>query len=223
MDLARFPLFSGLTPADAAALELHCSMVRLPAGSQIFDEGDPARSIYLVHKGMVKIYKLNPRGQEQILAVVPPGQTFAEAAVFMGGKYPASTQCLEDSELISVEREALLRLMKNDPEVALRMMAGMAMKLRRLVSLVEDLTLRDARARLARYLASLVDIPSGACVVKMPTQQNVLARLLGLTSETLSRTLKTLREEGVLGAHKGRQLEVLDVAALRAAGGSEEE
>ncbi|MBX3171154.1 MAG: Crp/Fnr family transcriptional regulator [Candidatus Eremiobacteraeota bacterium] len=216
-DLRSFPLFSGLSPTDAERLQHFSQVLHFPAGGTIFDEAQPARALYLVQSGQVKIYKINPRGLEQILAVIPAGQTFAEAAVFMGGKYPASAQCLEDSRVVSVERQALLQLMGQDPELALRMMAGMALKLRRLVSLVEDLTLHDARGRLARYLAALAE---GNCVT-LPTQQNVLARLLGLTSETLSRTFKTLRDEGILGPLQGRRMEILDRPGLLQAGDQE--
>lgn len=218
VDIRSYPLFSGLTPADAEALGHRCQVLRFGAGSSVFDEGQPARTFYLVQSGLVKIFKLNPKGQEQILAVLSKGNTFAEAAVFMGGRYPASCQCLEDSELISVERDAILNVLSHDPELALRMMAGMALKLRRLVSMVEDLTLRDARGRLARYLTGLKG-ENGT--LRLPTQQTVLARLLGLTGETLSRTFKALRDEGILGPPKGRQVQVLDPNGLRLAAGEE--
>lgn len=218
VDIRSYSLFSGLTPHDAEILQRHCQSLRFAAGSRIFEEGEPARTFYLVHSGLVKIYKLNPKGQEQVLAVISKGNTFAEAVVFMGTTYPASAECLEDSELISVEREAILQILAHDPELSLRMMAGMALKLRRLVGMVEDLTLRDARGRLARYLSGLKQ-ESGR--VRLPTQQIVLARLLGLTGETLSRTMKVLRDEGILGAHKGREIEILNPDELRRAAGEE--
>jgi CRP/FNR family transcriptional regulator len=212
--LRKFPLFSGLSPEDAEAFQRQCVPVSYRAGVRIFDEGEPARGFYLVLSGQVKIFKLSPRGQEHILAVIGPGGTFAEAAAFLGRGYPASTECLEDSELVFVEREPIRQLLVKDPDMALRMMAGMALKLRSLVAMVEDLTLRDARGRLARYLLGLAPAQELQPQVKLPTQQTVLARLLGLTQETLSRTLKGLKEEGLVSA-SGRSL-TLDVPGLRA-------
>lgn len=211
--LRKFPLFSGLSPEDAEAFQRQCVPVSYRAGVRIFDEGEPARGFYLVLSGQVKIFKLSPRGQEQILAVIGPGGTFAEAAAFLGRGYPASTECLEDSELVFVEREPVRQLLVKDPDMALRMMAGMALKLRSLVAMVEDLTLRDARGRLARYLLGLAPANELQPQIKLPTQQTVLARLLGLTQETLSRTLKGLKEEGLVIA-AGRSL-TLDVPGLR--------
>ncbi len=220
IDLTKIPLFSGLSQPDVEALQSALHVRKMAAGTRIFDEGDPVRGFYIVQKGAVKIFKVSPRGQEQVLAVNSPGQSFAEAAVFMGGGYPASTECLEDSELLFVEREAFVRRLHEDPELALRMMAGMALKLRRMVAMVEDLTLRDARGRLSRYLLGL--LPENArppVPLELPAQQMLIARMLGITSETLSRTLRTLKEEGTLEIGGGGKFTVLDLESLRVAAG----
>jgi len=216
LELTRFAMFSGLSQADAQILAEQCIPVRYPAGHRIFDEGEPGKGFYLVQSGQVKVFKVSPRGQEHILLVAGPGQSFAEAAVLVGRGYPASSECLEDSELILVEREPIRQLLARDPDFALRMMAGMALKLRQLVGMVEDLTLRDAKGRVCRYLLNLAaDDSASQCAVKLPTQQTVLARLLGLTQETLSRTLKGLREEGLIESGGQDRRLVLQVALLR--------
>jgi CRP-like cAMP-binding protein len=211
--ITDFSLFSGLGPEDAERIQGSSMMRHFPANARIFDEGERALGLYLVLTGSVKIFKVSPRGHEQVLAVLGPGQTFAEAPVFQGGGYPASSQSLEESELIFVEREALLKLLRSDPEMALRMMAGMAFKLRRLVSLVEDLTLRDARGRLCRYLVGLAE--EGVDYVQLPVQQTLLSRMLGLTSETLSRTLKNLRDDEIIDSSRGGRIEVCNWELLR--------
>lgn len=220
LDLKRIPLFSGLSPQDVEALQTAVHVRKMAAGSRIFSEGDPVRGFYAVQKGAVKIFKTSPRGQEQVLAVITPGQTFAEAAVFMGGGYPASTECLEDTELLFVEREAFVRRLHSDPELALRMMAGMAMKLRRMVALVEDLTLRDARGRLSRYLLGLLPEHAEAPAhLELPAQQILIARMLGVTAETLSRTLKAMKDDGTLEITGHGKFTVLDLESLRDAAG----
>lgn len=221
MELGRFPMFSGLSPEDSELLAQHCIPVSYLAGQRIFDEGEPGRGFYLVMAGQVKVFKMSPKGQEQILCVAGPGQSFAEAAVLVGRSYPASAECLMDSALIFVEREPVGCLLARDPEFCMRLMAGMAMKLRNLVGLVEDLTLRDARGRISRYLVNLApEEARGRFCVKLPTQQVVLARLLGLTQETLSRSLRSLKDEGFIESHSpGRSL-WLNLEALREVVGS---
>ncbi|MCE7870895.1 Crp/Fnr family transcriptional regulator [bacterium CPR1] len=220
MDITRLPLFSGLSPEDVEALQPALQKRKMTVGTRIFDEGDPVRGFYVVLSGSVKIFKTSPRGTEQVLAVILPGQTFAEAAVFMGGGYPASTECLDDCELLFVEREPFVRRLHADPDLALRMMAGMALKLRRMVAMVEDLTLRDARGRICRYLLGL--LPEGATApveLELPAQQLLIARMLGVTAETLSRTLKTLREDGALETLGGGKFLLLDLEELRHSAG----
>lgn len=220
LDLKKIPLFSGLSPEDVEGLQSALHVRKMAAGSRIFNEGDPVHGFYVVQKGAVKIFKTSPRGQEQVLGVMAPGQTFAEAAVFMGGGYPASTECLEDTELLFVEREGFVRRLRSDPDLALRMMAGIALKLRRMVALVEDLTLRDARGRLSRYLLGL--LPEDAqepAHVELPAQQLLIARMLGITAETLSRTLKAMKDDGTLEIEGHGRFTVLSLESLRESSG----
>lgn len=214
-----FALFSGLSEEDAQRLDGSSIVRSFVGGTRIFDAGEPARGLYLIVSGSVKIFKVSPKGTEQVMAVLGPRQTFAEAPVFLGGNYPASAETLEPSELILVQREALLILLHKDAEMALRMMAGMALKLRSLIGLVEDLTLRDARGRVARYLTGLGD--EGQDCIQLPVQQALLARMLGLTSETMSRTMKGLREEGAIESSPGGRIQVLDWSLLRGASGED--
>ena len=215
--ITDFALFSGLNPEDAESLQNTSFVRKVAAGTRIFDAGEPAQGLYLVLSGSVKIFKVSAKGTEQVMAVLGPHQTFAEAPVFHGGFYPANAETLEACELILIQRDALLALLCKDSEMALRMMAGMAMKLRKLVALVEDLTLRDARGRVARYLAGLAE--EGQNSFQLPVQQSLLARMLGLTGETLSRTMKGLRDEGVIESSLGGRIQVANWSLLHAAAG----
>lgn len=161
----------------------------------------------------MKVFKVSPSGTEQVLTLAGPGETFAEAALFQGGGYPASAQAVQESELLFLEREVLLEALRRDPELALRILGGLSLKLRRMVRLVEDLSLRDARGRVARYLLARWEPGGGA--LRLPASQAVVARLLGLATETFCRTLRTLKSEGILG----EGLQVLDEPALRLAAG----
>lgn len=223
-ELGRFSLFAGIGPEEARLLADAVRVQRFAAGACIFQDGDPVRGFYLVRSGRVKIHKSSPSGNEQVLTVCGPGMIFAEAALFRMPTYPASSEALEDAEVLFVEKAVLLDCLRRDPEVALRMLVGMAGRLQEMVRLVEDLTLRDARSRTARYITSLVDSHQPAPHrVRLPVSQALLARMLGLTNETLSRTLKGLREEGLFEQAPGRgQIVILDMARLREAAGEME-
>jgi CRP/FNR family transcriptional regulator len=219
-DIRTIALFSALQPDDAERMQRAVSQRHYPAGTTLFEAGDPALGFYLIRKGAVKAFKLSPAGNEQIMHVTTAGQTFAEAAVFQGTRYPVSAQCIEECELLFIEREALLAQLQHDPSLALRLLAGMAIKLRHLVSLVEDLTLRDARGRMCRYFLSLM--PEGAdgpCKVKLPASHVLLSKLLGVTGETFSRTLKQLKTEGIAEPAGRGMLMIHDPSRLRQSAG----
>ena len=216
-ELTRFPLFSGLSIEDADRLGGAVHTRRFRSGQEIFHEGDDVQGFYLVREGTVKVFKVSSAGNEQVLAVVTSGNSFAEAAVFQMARYPASAQAIEESSLLFVERNGLLQQLRRDPDLALRMLAGMAIKLHSLVRLVEDLTLRDARGRLCRYLLNLGTEDEGQPQwrVQLPVRQALLARMLGLTGETLSRTMKTLRDEGFIETEGRGHLVILDPNGLK--------
>ena len=84
LGLRDFPLFAGLSAEDADLLQQSIGCRHFPAGARVFDEGDPASGFYMVRKGSVKIFKISPRGQEQVLTVASAGGSFGEAAIFTG-------------------------------------------------------------------------------------------------------------------------------------------
>jgi len=218
--LKNCPLFSALPERDLLSLAGICVLRRCGSGAPLFSEGDPCDRFYVVASGRVKVARTDRLGREQILHVVHPGESFAEAALFSGGSFPASAETLEDSELIVVPGPRFLELLRGDPGLSLRLLGSLSRWLRRLVDLVEDLSLKDVQARLAVFLlreasARSVDLRSG---VRIPigTTKALLARRLGTVGETLSRTLYRLQKAGAIRV-AGRDVFVVDPAKLRAA------
>lgn len=220
ISLREFPLFSQLGEAELRQLEYQLQPRSYAARQRIFEMGDPALGIYLVKEGKVKVFRVSPNGAEQVLGVFQRGDEFAQAAVFHGGRYPASAETLEASRLYFLEREVLLRMISQDPELALRMMGTLAKKLQGLVSMVDSLALRDARGRLARYLARRLPTQP-PLVVELPMSKTLLSQYLGIKMETLSRTFRGLADEGVLGSTERGRIEIIDRNQLYIAAGDE--
>ena len=126
VDLRQFVLFTQLADAELQSLLKVVHPRRLEAGARVFTQDDEAHGFFLVLEGAVKVFKLNPAGQEQVLHVTGKGQSFAEAAVFQGERYPANADCLEDSVLLFVERAGLVELIRSKPDLALCMLAGVS-------------------------------------------------------------------------------------------------
>lgn len=98
--LKMCPLFAGLTEEDLASLLKICRRSEVSKGTILFSEGEEARGFYVPVKGKVKIYKVTPEGRERVLRIAEPGRTFAEAAIFDLGTYPANAATLEKSVLL---------------------------------------------------------------------------------------------------------------------------
>jgi CRP/FNR family transcriptional regulator len=184
-----------LREISAAATESKAS-----TGELIFNEGDPAHSFYIVASGKVKVYKLSPDGKEQILMIAQPGDTFAEAAMFAGGEFPASAEAMEPTELVVISRAKFSAVLQHRPDLAMNLIARLAMLLRRMTRLIEALSLSDVNTRLARYLTTFRDLDTGRQLteIHLIEKKTVLASQLGTIPETLSRAFAKLSKDGVI-------------------------
>lgn len=209
--IKRCPLFSGATEIDLNHLIDVSKPREYARGEVLFSEGEEAQGFFVVASGKVKIYKLSPEGKERILHIVHPGGTFAEAAIFGDGLYPAYAEPLEKSLLLFFPKREFLSLLRNHSQIAINMIGGLSRFLRQFATQIEELTFKDVPARLARYLLDL----SGdeATRIELPISKSQLASNLGTVSETLSRTLRKLSDDDVIRVD-GKTIEILDYDRL---------
>lgn len=206
------PLFAGLSDQDLDALMDVARIREHPRGELLFSEGEEAEGFFIVLDGKVKVYKLSPEGKERILHIIHPGGTFAEAAIFGEGLYPAYAEPLQASKLLFLPKENFLNLLKNNGQMAVNMIAGLSMFLRQFANQIEDLTFKDVPSRLARYLMNLSQDGRKETVL-LPISKSQLASNLGTVSETLSRTLRKLSDDDLIRV-SGKTFEILDIERL---------
>jgi CRP/FNR family transcriptional regulator len=215
--LRKAPLFATLPDEDLRRVAAIAVSRRYARKETVFREGDRADGFFVVASGKVKVFKLSDEGKEQVLHVLDPGQSFAEAAIFEGGGYPASAEALDDSELLLLPKHAFVDLLEKNPKVAVRMLASLSRWLKRMTDLVESLSLRDVETRLVFYLSEELKIRGipqrDGATLELPVSKNVLAARLGTVPETFSRTLKKLQDEGRI-AVRGKQIRILSAARL---------
>jgi CRP/FNR family transcriptional regulator len=208
-------LFSQLDDRSLDEITSATTLKTVARDELIFYEGDAAHAFFVVGTGKVKVFKLSPDGKEQILMIAVPGDTFAEAALFAGGKYPASAQALEDTELLVVHRDKFVSLLGRNPHLALNLIARLSELLRKLTTLVEGLSLSDVTSRLAYYLVEAAGQAehTGELIITLPEKKSVLASQLGTIPETLSRSLAKLSRDGIIRVD-GARIHVLDMGRL---------
>lgn len=215
-------LFSGL--AEEYLIELAEIAVRRPfvKGETLFSEGEKAAGFYLLSSGALKLCKISPDGREKVLHMVQPVETFAEAAFFGDGSYPAEARGVEKGEVLFFPRDSFMGLLERNPRFSMNLIASLSMLLRRFARQIEELSFADAPSRLASYLLDLADRKStsyqGRTYLELDMRKGELASRLGTVSETLSRTFKKLKDEEVIEVD-GNKVTVLNMERLRAVAG----
>jgi len=182
-----------LNEGELEALAAIVSVRRAEKGETLFWEGDPTTGFYILLSGSIRIYKTSPDGKEFTIHQIRPGQMFAEAAIFAGRQYPANCSAMADSEVAFFPKDRFLGLIKKSPDISLKMIAGLSAFVREFNQKVEDLSLREVSARLARYLLE-ESKRAQLDTVYLETTKAELANKLGTISETLSRNLKKLSD-----------------------------
>src|SRR5579872_4978658 len=216
--LRKTQLFATLTDREMTPLSVRASKRHFDRGEVLFSEGDPCTGLFLVASGKIRIFKLSPSGREQVLAVEGPGSSFAELPVFDGGVYPASASALEDAEVLFISRKDFHNYCREHPEVALKVLAVVGSRLRRLVGIIEDLSFTTVRQRLISLLLRLAQAGGTTTKqgvrVELTTTHQDLAAELGTVRELVSRNLSRLQAEGLLEVD-GRTIIVKDLSGLK--------
>jgi len=150
--LQRTILFSELGPEDQEALASRAVEHKLDRGETLFVAGEPAAGLYVIVEGAIRAYRVSSDGREQVIHVERDGATLAEIPVFDGGPYPSSTAAEEDSVLLFIRREDVLRLCLERPQISLAALRLLAARMRNCAALVERLSLRDVDRRVAQLL-----------------------------------------------------------------------
>ncbi|MFZ5949938.1 MAG: Crp/Fnr family transcriptional regulator [Candidatus Rifleibacteriota bacterium] len=184
------------------------------ASEMLFAQNQPATGFYLIESGQVKIYRMAPDGREQVIHLFGPGEIFGEVPVFQGSAYPAYAQTTKKSNVLYISRDRFLDLGKRQPEILLSLLAVLSLRLRQFVELIDDFSLKDISARLAKFLCR----NCGGCnlkKLKLPFSKTDLAAQLGTIPATLSRTFKKLVEHEIIKV-SGSIIEILDCETLKA-------
>jgi CRP-like cAMP-binding protein len=212
--LRRSAILRDLPPADLAALVDERSVRSIERGQVLFQQGDPARAFFLVLGGQVKLSRVNPGGDEAIVHIYGAGESFAEAAMFLGGRYPVAAEAVVPSRVMHIESDALRRKVAERPEIAFAMMASMSRHLKVLVDQIEKMKLLSADQRVAEFLLGLCGEKTGAVTLSLPHEKSLIANRLGMKPATFSRAIARIRDLGV--EVTGNQASIRDTAVVLA-------
>ncbi|HID48966.1 MAG TPA: Crp/Fnr family transcriptional regulator [Chromatiales bacterium] len=209
-------LFAALTDAQLETMLASSVPVHLEQKQILFEAGQPAEHFYLLQTGQIKLYSLSAEGDEKVIEVIRPGETFAEAITFMEQHaYPVSAEAILDSQLCSFSLLVFRRLLEDSVATSMRLMADMSRRLRMRINEINNLTLHNATYRLVVYL--LEQIPEGVvemAEIRLGTPKSIIASRLSIKPETFSRILSKLAQRGLISV-KGTTITLQDVNGLR--------
>jgi CRP/FNR family transcriptional regulator, dissimilatory nitrate respiration regulator len=214
-ELRQHLLFADLSHAQLATLQASCSVEMVEAGQRLYERGQRARHFFLLLEGQMHLALHSSQGEEKIVEIIPPGEVFAEAVMFLEESTYQLTACAAVTSRIARFDSALyLQLLQENPGTCVRMLGHMSRRLHGRIRDIEHLTFASANDRLVRLLLARLT-HDGPQELQLTESRQELAALLSMQPETLSRSLRTLSASGALRA-EGRRLHVQSRAALAA-------
>ncbi|HET7794788.1 MAG TPA: Crp/Fnr family transcriptional regulator [Rhizobacter sp.] len=215
--LSVLPLFNEMNSDELQRLAAGSQLRRLSRGDMVFRVGQACEEFHVTVIGQVKLFAISPTGQEKVIELVGPGNSFAEALMFTGRPYIISAQALTDTLLLSVSKAAVLAEIAHDPRFALRMLAGISRRLHGLVKDVEANSLHSGLQRVIGYLLRGQDPEHCDCgealTVSLPVSKATIASLLSLTPEYFSRVLHELESAALIQIDR-RDIRIIDSKRL---------
>lgn len=215
--LCNLPLFKELTPTEIESIAQGTREVHVARGEPVFQRGDVCNGFYMVVYGQAKLALSSPQGIEKVVELIGPGQSFGEAVMFMNRPYPVYAQALADSLLLHISKQSVFDGVDHDPAFARKLLAGLSIRLHRLLHDVESFSLRSSAQRVIGYLlqqTQTAELAGKDFQFSLPANKNIIASTLNITPETFSRVLHNLSEAGLVEV-KGKDVHILDVEKLK--------
>ncbi len=192
----QIPLFESLSQEERDSLASRFVLRHHPKNSVIINEGDDTSSFYIILKGRVKVYLTDESGKEVILNVQAEGEYLGEVALLDEGPRSASVFTLEDSKFAVLNRSAFIECITENPFLALKIMQGLAQRLRALSENVRSLALMDVYGRVARLLLDLAADQNNDKVISEKLTQNDIAARIGASPKMVGRIMQELKKGG---------------------------
>ena len=223
------PIFSSLSRQEMLEVESIAIAKKYARGDMIYMEGDQGDRLYVVHRGLVKVFRLSPNGKEQVIRVLGPGEFMGELALFSPATLTDNAVALEEASLCLIEGTLIKDLMQKHPLIAFKVIEELSKRLESAENLIRDINLHPVEQRLAEALLRMVQeqekgagggdsagagagakAGQGGGAIVLPMTKGALASQLGMTQETLSRKLSSFQEQGLIELQGARKIVIID-------------
>lgn len=215
--LRETDIFSGLSVAEMDEMGVAFQMANFPKGKVIYQPYDPGDILFILKKGRVRIYRLSPEGRELTLSVLSSGTIFGEMALFGQTMYGSFAQAVEDCMVCVTNRKSATQMLKDNPNVAIRLVEIVGQRLLAAENRLESLGLMDVPHRLASLILEMAGASDGTAIGHRYTHEE-LAKMIGASRESVTLALSDFRNRGWISI-SDHQITLADPDALRAYAG----
>lgn len=214
--LANLLLMEGVARQVVRQLSIQSVLMTVRRGETVIRRGERVRGVYAIAYGSVKKRLRHRRGAEVVLALLGPGDTFAEVPALLGCPAKVEAVALADSMLVMINAQCISAQTVSEPRLARNMTRSLARSLHALLSEFERGMLTGPQ-RLAGYLDTIAEATPepGHWVARLPVSKTLLAARLDMKKETLSRLLRRLAADGLIDVSR-RDIVILDRSGLAA-------
>ncbi len=207
-DIRLVSIFNTLNKDEAKEIQPYLLSERFKKKEVIFSEGDTSEWFYIVIKGKVKITKLSMEGKEIILEIISPMDFFGGIAVIRGFPYPANAVAMEDTEVLKISRNNLLKIMDRFPNFMYSITASIGDRIKDSHEMIKSIALEKVESRIASLLIKLSQkagekTPDGIVINIKLTKQDI-AEMVGTTVETSIRTMSKFSKSGLISSKAGK-------------------
>jgi CRP-like cAMP-binding protein len=214
----RSPLLANLPPEALSRLGGSARRRSYRRGEVIFHQGDPGDSLHFIIDGRVKVVLDAETGEEAVIAILGPGESFGELALIDGEPRSATVETLEPVQTLSLSRADFMTFIRENPQAAERLLVTLAGMVRRTDESMADLVFLDLEGRLVKKLLELADAHGrdvdGAIEIELPMTQEDLAAMIGATRASVNKLLGWYEDRGAI-QRRGRRIAIFDQDRLR--------
>lgn len=216
--LKHCDLFSGLRNETIEKIGSIARERNIPGKQIIYSAQDKEEVMFILKKGRVRIFKLSADGRMITMAILKDGDTFGAMSIIKGGISGAFAETLEDSYICAIRQEDFSAVVKEMPEIALKLIEKINQKLKEAESRIEDLVFRDVPGRIASILLKLAEqfgkVSASGTEINFRITHQELADMVGATRETVTVILSDFKNDGIVQVNEKHML-TIDDKALR--------
>lgn len=210
------PIFHGLDLPIIQHIEDIVKHRHYKKDQHVFYQGDDSDALYIIHKGIIKLYKLSDDGKEQTIRLLFPGDFFGQSSLVAKKAHYVSAQVLDDTQLCVIHQTDFQTAMGEHPELVLRILTAVNDRLHEADEWMSSISLHEAERRLAKLILLFDEKLSGEKqgFFQLPFAKKELAPLIGTTRETVSRKLVSFETNGYIEMKGQRFIKLIDKLAI---------